>query len=496
MTEKQPLASKNTIDNIITNSSMVIDELYKSLKGELVVRSLMNNSTPTLYILTQDLQNGIKYTLMDIGVSCKAELSVENVYEKRFHIKNIYASISEGYKLLFSFGKSRKVSLWKKLMEKLQENSNTDLIAEGIDIERRLVDFGNKHIDEKLRDLTFHYDNVMMDVYNKTIEIDSEKKVMQVVCIFFKILQDIILFTEEIDAYCFAITNIEKPSPTSPIKLNINTQHKNVNHLIESCGKLNDIFDKFFPESMRSIDLSAKYINSSKRIEEYILTKAPEIGEIKEVGHLQTLFNLQMLLKFMILDIASVVQAYIRSSSDIESALNLRRVCIIKVSTIVHLYGYNENENRQAIWEKIKDLIPSNYSLLQKESESITKLLKNIISNSNDKDLRNYFVHLYDNSNKRTNIANVIQKIEEINPIIQVVEIMLLIEVYKLLINFTTKLMDTIYSIAHNRVLKSNKETNDNIDDFIKNIINAPLSDEYKKQICDNLNNLKIIINT
>lgn len=495
MTEKQPLASKNTIDNLITNSSMVIDELYKSLKGELVVRSLMDNSTPSLYILTQDLQNGIKFMLMDIGVACKAELSVENVYEKRFHIKNIYASISEGYKLLFNFGKSRKESLWKKLMEKLQENSNPDLIAEGLEIENRLVIF-ETNIDKELRDFTYHYDKQMFEVYQKTVEIDSEEKVMQVVCIFFEILQDIILFTEKIDAYCFALTNIEKASPTDPIKLNINTQHKNVNNLIDSYGQLKDFFDKFFPESIRSIDLSAKYINSSKHIEEYILTKTPIIGEIKEIGHLQTLFNLQMLLKFMILDIASVLQAYIKSSSDIESALNLRRVCIIKVSTMVHLYGYNENENRQAIWEKIKDLIPSNYSLLQKESDSITELLRKIVSNSNDKDLRTYFVHLYDNSNKRTNVANVIQKIEEINPIIQVVEIMMLIEVYKQLINFTTKLMDTIYSITHDRAIKSNKEMNDKIDQFIKTIINAPLSDEYKRQICDNLNNLKIIINT
>lgn len=45
-------ASDETISNLIVNSSIAINDLYKSLKVELAVRSLMNDSTPLLYILT------------------------------------------------------------------------------------------------------------------------------------------------------------------------------------------------------------------------------------------------------------------------------------------------------------------------------------------------------------------------------------------------------------------------------------------------------------
>lgn len=494
MTEKQPLASKNTIDNLIANSSMVIDELYKSLKGELIVRSLMNNSTPTLYILTQDLQNGIKFMLMDIGVACKAELSVENVYEKRFHIKNIYASISEGYKLLFNFGKSRKESLWKKLMEKLQENSNPDLIAEGLEIENRLVDF-ETNIDKELRDFTYHYDKQMFEVYQKTVSVNSEEDVMQKVCIFWEILQDIILFTKKVDTFCFVQTRIKKTSSLIQINHSVNSLHKNASNLIKKDGKLEDLFDKLSPETIKDIDLMAKKWDSARRIKEYIHNNT-EIGEMPEIAHVQILTNLQMLLKFMKLDIQSIVRAYIKSSSNIEYALNLRKVCITKVSTIVHIYGYNEDERSKSIWKQIENIIPVNSLSLRQESYIIANILEKMTSNSNDKNLRNRFIHLFDNSKKCADIADVLEAIEEINPVMQIMDIYLLLEIYKLLMNFTTSIMDTLVNNSHERVLQSTKEINDKMDKFIQIIVNSSLSEEYKSRMHDMFNELKRKINT
>ena len=157
------------------NSGLAVDELYKALKVELAVRTLMDDHTPQLYFLTQELQNGVKFMLMDIGVLCRAELSVDNIYEKRFYLKNIQASISEGYKLIFNFGKLRKKSLWKKLMMKISEEENKELINESIEIDKNLEIFGNTEIDKELRDLTLHYDDEMIKVYQKTLSIDSEE---------------------------------------------------------------------------------------------------------------------------------------------------------------------------------------------------------------------------------------------------------------------------------------------------------------------------------
>jgi hypothetical protein len=197
MSETKPI-SKETIAKLIVSSGLAIDDLYKALKNGLVVRSLMDEYTPALYVSTQDLQNGIMFILMDVGVSCKAEFSVNNPHEKRFHMKNIQASISEGYKLLFNFGKLRKNSLWKKLMKQIHEEGVQELISEGIAIDKKIAAFGDTEIDQELRNLTLHYDNEMIEVYDKTVSVNSEEYVMKKVCSFWGILHDVKLYTEKL----------------------------------------------------------------------------------------------------------------------------------------------------------------------------------------------------------------------------------------------------------------------------------------------------------
>ena len=268
-------ASKETIDNLIRNSGIVVDDLYKALKGELAVRVLMNDTTPSLYILTQDLQNGIKFILMDIGTSCRADLSTSNLYEKRFHLKNIQASISEGYKLLFNFGKLRNRSLWRRLMVEVQHKCNARLIKRGQEIENNLSIFGECKIDKALRDLTLHYNKEMIEVYKTTAAINSEDTIIKNVCELCAILQDILLFTEDVDKYCLGQTGIAKPIITTPIKLNVSNLHKIVGRIINKRGLLNRVFEEFSPAAIKAIDTMATYWEITKRIDSHIHAEFP-----------------------------------------------------------------------------------------------------------------------------------------------------------------------------------------------------------------------------
>lgn len=488
-------ASKGTIAKLIMNSGLAVDELYKALKVELAVRTLMDDHTPQLYFLTQELQNGVKFMLMDIGVLCRAELSVDNIYEKRFYLKNIQASISEGYKLIFNFGKLRKKSLWKKLMMKISEEENKELINESIEIDKNLEIFGNTEIDKELRDLTLHYDDEMIKVYQKTLSIDSEEKVMQTVCRFWKLLQDIILFTYKVDAYCLEATGIDKIYPSYKIREEINPFHQYVCDLINKDGKLTNIFKNLPKGVVESLDSMVKYWLSTKRIEEYAQTKVPTISVIPEIGNIQTLTNIQLLLRFMMLDLVAIVDAYIKSSSDIESALNLRRVCVIKVSTMVHLYGYTPDEHDHSIWRKLEEMIPNNSDSLKDAADEISLILSKIVINIHDKDLRTTFVHLFDNSQACTDIANVVSAIEGINPMEQIVEIQLLLEVYKRLMNFITNLMNVLSRNAHEDRLRSTKSINDKMDELIHKFEESRLPDELKKQMLYKILDMKNKIN-
>lgn len=489
-------ASKETIANLIKSSGLSIDDLYKSLKGELVVRSLMNEHTPELYVLTQDMQNGIKFILIDIGTSLKAECSVNNVYEKRFYLKNIMASISEGYKLIFNFGPVlRKKSLWSKLLKKVCEDCNMELVTEGKDIERRLIEFGENEIDKDLRDLTLHYDDKMIKVYQKTILINSEEDVIKKVNDFMGILKDIMIFSNNVDVYCHSQSGKEKPSSLNPIELNVNQSHSLVCNLINKNGQIENIFNNLPKSATESLDMMATHFEKTEKLKEFIHVFTPAVGEIPEIENVQALVNVQLLIRFMMFDLVAIVDSYIKSSSDIEYALNLRRICVTKVSTMVHLYGYNSSEQDKSIWKKLDNMIPISNVELQNKNKEIGNNLNKITANTLDKDLRVRFVHLFDNSKGCTNLDEVVNSIEQINPIIPIFEIKLLLLFYKLINRFTISLMEVLTKDAHEKNRQSTKEMNDMMNANIKNIDESQLPDDIKEQLLDKMKDVKNMIN-
>ena len=66
--ESKP-ASKETIASLIQNTGETIQELYIALKLDFAIRISLDKSMPHLYSVTHDIQMGIRFILMDIGVS-------------------------------------------------------------------------------------------------------------------------------------------------------------------------------------------------------------------------------------------------------------------------------------------------------------------------------------------------------------------------------------------------------------------------------------------
>ena len=147
--ESKP-ASKETIASLIQNTGETIQELYIALKLDFAIRISLDKSMPHLYSVTHDIQMGIRFILMDIGVSCRALFQTDFAYVKRFYLKNILASISEGFKVIMNFGKSRKYALWNLLEEELIHIANSDLIDGFNKIKLRLIEFGDKRIDKDI----------------------------------------------------------------------------------------------------------------------------------------------------------------------------------------------------------------------------------------------------------------------------------------------------------------------------------------------------------
>ena len=98
MNNKIP-ASKETLNGLMDNTSNVIRDMYACLKSDIqALEQLEGQNAKPICILCQELSIAVNYSLMDIGVSVRASIGSEDAYEKRFHLKNLKASISESYK--------------------------------------------------------------------------------------------------------------------------------------------------------------------------------------------------------------------------------------------------------------------------------------------------------------------------------------------------------------------------------------------------------------
>ena len=476
-------ASKETIASLIRNIGTTIGELYIALKQDFAIRGALDESMPHLYSITHDIQIGIRFILMDIGVSCRALFQTNYAYEKRFHLKNVLASISEGFKVIMNFGKSRKYALWNLLEEELIHIGNSDLNDGFKKIRLQLIEFGDKRIDKDIRDLTLHYDDAMIKVFEKTASLNSEEDTMKLLCEFWAILQDMLKFTYTLDEYIQANTGLSKPNEANNVHLDVNHDHNVIRLLIDSKGQLESAISTVLSKATNQLDDMANHYFRLQKIRKYIKEKAPCIIEIPELNNLETLANHELLIRFMALDLASVLNAYLHSDSNIEASLNLRRVVVIKTSTLVHLYGYDDIEQEKSVWKSIQGFIPSDDETLKAEEQAIQNLLSKLVAESDDKRLRASLVHLYDNGSHKSNIVEMLESVEILDPARQTVEILLLMEIYKKMEAFTKKLMDTLAQNARQQKEASQKEMLDKITFMRQFVEQSSIDPEIKETV-------------
>ena len=196
----------------------------------------------------------------------------------------------------------------------------------------------------------------------------------------------------------------------------------------------------------------------------------------------------------MALDLASVINAYLHSDSDIEASLNLRRVVVIKTSTLVHLYGYDDREQEKSVWKSIQSFIPSDDETLKAEEQAIQDLLSKLVAESEDKRLRASLVHLYDNGSHKSNIEETLESVEYLDPAKQTVEILLLMEIYKRMEAFTKKLMDTLAQNARQQKEASQREILDKIIFMRQHIEQSNASPDIKDTLLQMIDKIQNII--
>lgn len=479
-------ASWETINNLMQNSANMISSLYAGISEEVAaLRTLEASGDSQLLIYAHQLHIAVSYSLIDLGVSVRASLGTDKPLEKRFHLKNLMASISESFKVIMNFDKARKKSLWTKLNGELHNVGTPAILALYDDITKKLEAFGNTYIDQDLRNLTLHYDDNMMRVYEATVGINDEDKTLKVFIEYVDILRLILVFSDLLvssDRPC-----AEQTGNTDQVEIDsiINGYFKQT---LNNNDRLKDVLDKVIDGEGHGIDSIADNIRRFARLELWMKDNGmPFVPELESV---KILMNAELLIGFMMGDLSSVTKAYLRSESEAESKMNLRRYIVIKTSTLVHLYGYDQGEKDNSVWRLLMSCIPQDETALLDEATMLEKRLKTLITSS-DKQERALYVHLVNNSNSKFVVPDTLSAIDAIGPIVKIAQTQEVLYVAKNVRILLRKIMDVLSRRAKEANMQSTQKLEAWFSEIIGMLNKSKLPQETKTQLRDSIEKLR-----
>ena len=494
----QMQATTETIQNLVKNASLAVNDLYPVLKQDMEVMRISGSSVPVLLKLVPEMRMNVKFILIDLESTFRALMSAESGVEKRLQLKNLRADMHESYKLLYGFGKAQQHTAWYRIGSELNA-IQTDGQDEAVALLKQVYDAISEVLlkigidDKENRDLSYHYDDDLLKVYQNILDSCDEEGACKQLISVFDLLQAILLFCDEIELV-EGSRGYNLPEVSKKADFLISIQKLFAEKLSEH-GKLQDALKTILNGASR-VDDVARMRKGIVNIKAFAKEKMPD-SAFPEADEMDDMANVHLLLQIMLVDIASIVNGYLNSGSGPEYALNLRRLTITRVSTLSHLYGYGEFERNKSLWGKIIVMIPSDSDALLMESRIITEELDGLIDDK-DKELRTLYAHLMDK--KKNNVPEIIASIKEANPYAELKKAESLIVVTSRIQRFLKDLMDKMANDAHQRAEESTarflaqinsireladnpkcpqqlKETINNQMDFFENIAKGDFSD-------------------
>lgn len=495
-------ATKETIDKLIANATIATKELYFTILEDASILNSCGQDVPALLRDVPELRMDIKFILVDLQTSIRACFVTDRFYEKRYHLKNLYAGMLEGLKLLYGFGNMRKRTVWCRIGEDLQNeivgsspnSSFLPLIQCYDDITQALLGIESTQTDRDERNLTYHYDDDLLLVYRLTLKTNSEEEAGKKFIHYMDVLGAMLRFCNLIeDIYATKSCVLPKGEPHND-ELSLMIVQK-VAKVFGEHPRMPEVLLIAVDKGAEQIDKYAEMKKNTVKVEEFIgkSFKNNKI-DIPEIGIIKGLLDVQLMVSFMMADAATILRGFIGAGSEVECPLTLRRLTISRVSTLNHLIGYKKDDS-DSMWGRIKTIIPDGYDELQEEAIQIERRLLSL-RKAGDVDSRALYVHLIDNHKFKSNIPAIVSALE--NPMI-LMELQASQDVVKVcgdISKFIVKLMDALSAGARKSRIESDRKLKKQIDG-IRELTNHPccpelLRDSMRKQ----LDEVERIINT
>jgi hypothetical protein len=390
------------------------------------------------------------------------------------------ASASESYKSIISFGKNRKQSLWTRWMEK--SVGREPLYEKAKVLERRLIEYGDLHIDKDVRDLTLHYDDNMLKVYRLTLKVLDLNKVIGDVVEYLNLLRDI---KNLLNGWVYKDWSRPLDGASKRIEsLLADTVNKTLRDCWAKDGRLRDAIDSTLKKNAKFLDTIASGLEKKSRLENLLETKdwlAPKGIEILE--ELTILSNMELLLYFFATDTACVMQAYMNSTVAGEMKMNLRRLVWTKTSTLSHLYGYEEKEMGKSLWQRVKSIIPVDEFEMRVELETIGDELRAMVANSDDKRSRALFVHPVDKKVSDFSLPRVIDAIDAIFAHEELFSMLDLLSMVGRLTKLVNRLLVVLSEKHHAAGVKTSHDMLEKLAVYRAKMVLCPMPESTKKKL-------------
>ena len=498
-------ASKETVDNLIKNSTQTIEDLYSKVRVENERLGLCDESVPVLLKLTAELRRDVRFTLLDMLASLRACLNASHYYEKIFHIRILEGIRVEGYNLLYGFVKTREFAIWTRIGAALGERTLSAVEGEVKDTYNSLFGLYNKitglfeslalsNEERTSRNLTYHYDKELLKMFEQLIKVQKggEDPAIKKITPWMDLLLWIQFFCDSIE--------IVEASQGSALLSKVPARFGEINalslHLYSKLAgelnrkvKLHEALGMAL-DKVERINWASLQKKRLLKFEEWLSERNPEIEQPKVIVDFADLLNVSILVFVFFADLASVMNAFMRADGEVESPLYFRRIAITKVAVLSHLVGYDEKEKNVSLWPLVLKSIPENENGFRDEAIAIQGELESLVKEE-DLSTRGLYVHLMDPYSHESNVPNMISTIEGFDLIKEIEPTSKLIQALGHVKKFLGKWMIAFVIRTGKEAKESNMRTKARIQEFKDLVNDSQCAEEVKKQFVEAMDKIE-----
>jgi hypothetical protein len=477
-------ASQHTLNTLSQNSKDTMEEIINFLPSLIELEQLSKkvsdgqyNTIGSLIAHIQDLSLGSHFIIVEIMSLFRNMIDTKYLYEKIYYMEYLNQSFCEAY---FYFRKKKNNidvdGIWLVAKQKILQLQNPVLDSYITMIDKLYDDIKYNYCDIPLRNETSHFNDPIRK-YKMLQLLNSEEHISKGVSQFMSLYMRMSQLCTILTAILYQF--LPKQEPDTPIE-----NHSQTDNFISILNeRVSDIFhknEKIIENLNQIITKSEKELNSDynncerlDRAIDFFILKGMKIDQFDVLRQLNIL---RMTVAFMKGDLACTIKSYLHSSTEIECALNLRRIFLVEINIFTKLYGYNKKKREQSLWVELRNL-DNNHK--DKEAEEIELKLE-MFTNSFNPKKRNLYTHFREG--EQLNIVKRYETYKTLNHAEELQRCLNLMSLCKVLEDYTMQVFHRYEAELNLNVNKNKEERSVLFDKFRTFVSNSELSEEIKKQ--------------